>query len=553
MIEIKNLSIEAISRNGLGQFQADSLLHNVCLSGNDKEIILLLGPSGSGKSLLTNLLLGLVSPHIPELLVDSSSIMKFNVGQSRDLLAPIYPDDLHGKIGVMFQSLGLFDDLSVYENIAFANSHSRTPRKRKELNDWIQMIFSPENLNLEERLLHASLHTLSGGQKQRVAFARLAAYRPEVRILDEPTSALDSTSAKNLVRMIANDNEANLTIIITHDYSNFLPIANKVWFINSERQIEEHTPPKEQDYYLHELRRERPKYSRILKPKEYYKHIAKCLDIYWDTSLRRGYDILKKVFFVRNLYWFLHFFWILFKLLILRAAPYIILSGLCLGLVATYFSFNSEFGNIQLDSATLEMEKVIRPLFFEQILTGFGVVLFRALIPLFVCIFVAARSGTAITAYLSSMRDPDKRQWDAMATFGVNPSTFFFPQIFLCFTFGCAFLAYLAFFPAALGCLLISVYTNPLCTWFTWVEKFWYFLDPWYLWGYIPIFKGTGMFIAKTCCAGVAMACISFWWGTRPKKSSLDSLRFLIATNIWNLISVLIIFFIILIFELGLR
>lgn len=552
MISIKNLTIEALSKNAQNLYQADTLLHNVSATAQDKEIILLIGPSGSGKSLLTNLLLGLVSPHIPELMVDKNSKIQFNFEKSHNLLDAIYPENLHGKIGIMFQSLGLFDDLTVYENIAFANSHSDFPRKKKELNDWIHNLFAPDKLNLEERLWHAPLHTLSGGQKQRVAFARLAAYRPEIRILDEPTSALDPTSTKNLVNLIANDKESNLTIIITHDYNNFLPIANKVWFINSERQIEEHQPPNSKSYYEIQLNKERPKYMHIISLKEYHKHVASCLDIHWDTAFIRIKTLLKNVFFMKSFYWFFHFFGILFKLLIVRAFPYIMLASLCVGLVATYFSFNSDFGTVQLDSSKLQMDKVIQPLFFEQILTGFGVILFRALIPLFVCIFIAARSGTAITAYLSSMRDPDKRQWDALATFGVNPSTFFFPQVFICFTLGCALLSYLAFFPAALGCLFISVYTNPLCTWFIWLDTFWHFLKPTYLFHVIPIFKGTGMFLAKTCCAGAAIACISFFWGTRPKKSSLDTLKFLIATNIWNLISILIIFFMLLIIEIHL-
>ncbi len=177
--------------------------------------------------------------------------------------------------------------------------------------------------------------------------------------------------------------------------------------------------------------------------------------------------------------------------------------------------------------------------------------MFRALIPLFTCIFIAARSGTAITAYFTNMKDSERRQWDAMRNFGVEPNLFFYPQVLICFVCGCWILSYISFLVSALGSLLVALATNPLCTWYTWVDTFWAHLEPKIFLGFIPIFEGFAMFTVKTMCAGVAIASISFWWGTRRRQSSMDILKHLIGANICNMVAILLIFFVLLIMELG--
>jgi ABC-type lipoprotein export system ATPase subunit/ABC-type transporter Mla maintaining outer membrane lipid asymmetry permease subunit MlaE len=557
MIILQNFAIDTVGTDEQGKTCAYPLIQNANLTSGESGIILLLGPSGSGKSLLINMLLGLVSPHIPELWLDHNSQFWFVADRRYDILGDLYPPQLQGKIGIMFQSLGLFDDLTVRENIAFANSQSLRPRPAKEFEMWLPNLFAANNLNLGPNMVHARLNILSGGQRQRVAFARLLAYRPEVRILDEPTAALDAASAQNVVRLIQSDQEAQLTIIITHDYERFLPIAQRVWFITSDQEqrrvIEDHCPPQPPDYYKQKLAQNLPNYSydpttARKNGQSYRQYRYKCLDIPWQTAHRRLYYGFRRAFQWSIYRWFGKFFFVLSRLLILRATPYVLFASFFLGLVATYFAFHTSFGKVP--ASEVEVSHIIRPLFFEQMLSGFSVALFRVLVPLLACIFIAARSGIAITAYLSSMRDTERRQWDAFRTFGVDPNTFFFPQVFICFVFGCALLAYLSFFSAALGCLMIAVYTNELCTWFTWLNSFWNNLEPAYFLGVIPYFRGFGMFLAKTMCAGAAIAVISFWWGTRAKKSSLDTLRYLIGANIWNMMAILVIFFILLLLDI---
>ena len=185
------------------------------------------------------------------------------------------------------------------------------------------------------------------------------------------------------------------------------------------------------------------------------------------------------------------------------------------------------------------------PSFFREILSGFGVVLYRALIPLFTCICVAARAGTAVTAYLSSMREPQHRQWDAMRSFGVEPYAFFLPQLIICFCVGCVVLSYLSFLCASLGSLLISLATNPLCTRYTWFDTYWAGLKTSY--GMFP--QGSVFFILKTGLSGLCIALVSVYYGGRPKATTLETMRLLGRSNVMSVLITLIIFFSVLVWE----
>ncbi len=554
VLQIEGLSIEAIKPPKDKEFRGEKLLIDIQAEAHSGEILLLLGPSGSGKSLLTNLLLGLISPHETGLMIHrNSSQSHFSLSlndQKTDILSPVYPSILEGELGIMFQSLGLFDDLTVSENLAFANDQSRSSRKGNEWKAWQKEII--KTLGLTENVLHSNLKKLSGGQKQRVALGRLLAFRPQIMIFDEPTSALDPISAKQAVSLIQEthrENNAQLSIIITHDYENFLPIADRVWFINPEQRLEDNSPPQSNEYYQNKLMEPRNLGTREIPAEELMDHEVKVQDIWWNTGFARLGKIIRKVTRGQSYFWFLKYFWVMIKLIILRAIPYHLTTGLFLGFVTTYFSLHLDLGTLEVSESSVPIENFIVPTFFKEMLSGFGIALFRVLIPLFTCIFIAARSGTAITAYLSNMRDSERRQWDAMHTFGVEPHLFFFPQVFICFVLGCWVLSYLSFLMAALGSLFVTLYTNPLCTWYTWRDTFWANLDPVWWGGILPIFDHFGMFTLKCMCAGGAIATVSYFWGIKPRKTSMDTLRHLIGSNICNMMAILIIFFLLLLIE----
>ncbi|WP_372365219.1 ATP-binding cassette domain-containing protein [Candidatus Uabimicrobium sp. HlEnr_7] len=562
IINIKDLDINLLD------FSQDSpriqtILQNISTHADTEDVVLLLGPSGSGKSLLTNILLGFIKYDHPQIMVEKdreNSEFKVKLQQDADFVdmkENLYPQVLEGKIGIMFQALGLFDDLTVKENIRFAYDHSKNSnRSANNFKKWFKE--TTDKLGLE-KFIDRYPGNLSGGQRQRVALARLLAYAPSVMILDEPTSALDPMSVKeslNLIREVHKET-SSLTIIITHDYKEPPKIADRIWFIHDhtienyclkdKSEEEKQSILKEIEEKLHENANKIS--PRIVKPEEAIKRQNKAFDVKWSNmfgEIGKTLSQAKHMFLSRRIQWFMKFFKNIFHRLVTLSLPYNIIAGFFLGIVITYFTLNTNFGEIHLESGeNVQVKDFMLPAFYKEMLTGLGIIMFNALIPLISCILIASRSGTAITAYLSAIHDSNTKQWDALRNFGVNPTLFFLPQVLFSFVFGCLLLSYLSFLAAACGTLLTSLVLNPLCTYYVWQQTFWANL------GSFPFFTGFGMFTLKTSITGLAIGIISFYYGTRKKTNPMDTIKFLTRANICNMLSILLIFFLILCYEFG--
>ena len=534
--------------------QAEALYQRCDLSAQQGEIVLLLGPSGAGKSLLTNYLLNITTPLSETLLIGSlgkdqppSIKITLDDDQEIEVLADRYPEQMRGRVGVMFQSLALLEDLTVIENLRFARDQSRQPKHGAVWRAWLEDTL--RDLKLAETLLNEPVSSLSGGQRQRVALARMLAFQPEIMIFDEPTSALDPISADQAVRLIRDGHHKNhtaLTLIITHDYERFLSIADRVWFLSQERTFLDELPPASAESYKERLARPRTPDVRPLSVNELVAHEADILDRRWTQHVPQLLDTMNQGVKSLKSPWFRVYLWRFFKRIVLQGLPFHLIAGFGLGAVATYFSFNLELGSVTVESVgDVEVSTFVLPTFFEQMLSGFGVVMYRALIPLFTCICVAARAGTAVTAYLSEMRDSGKRQWEALENFGVPPLWFFVPQLIICFGVGCCVLSYTAFWLASAGSLLVSMVTNPLCTFYVWRDTYWAALHP----RSIFWFEGSELFIAKTVLAGVCIALISAYYGARPRKTSLETMANLSGANVMSVLVILAVFFVLLMIE----
>jgi len=531
------------------------------------ELVLLLGPSGAGKTLLTNFLLDLASPVSERLVVNDgderrrpSMRLRLAQGAGRpprevEVLGERYPEALRGRVGVMFQSLGLLEDLTAEQNLLFANDQSAQPRSGLEWATWLQDTLA--RLKLSETLLHEPVGKLSGGQRQRVALGRMLAYSPELMVLDEPTSALDPLSAREAVRLIREAHDAQhkqlqargggaLPLVITHDYDTFLPVADRVWFLSQEREFLDERPPASAEDYERRLAERRLPASRPVPVDERLAHEARVADRRAREALARVWAQAARGVASLKSPWFRRYLKTFAARVIWQGLPFHLAAGFGLGAVATYFSFNMELGSVGVEGVgDVQVSRFVLPTFFEQMLSGFGVVLYRALIPLFTCICVAARSGTAVTAYLSEMRDEGRRQWDALENLGVPPGWFFVPQLVGVFAVGCALLSYASFWFASAGSLLVAMVTNPLCTFYTWRDTYWASLHAsggvW--------FEGSGLFIVKTALAGLCIALISAYFGTRPRKTSLDMMANLSRANVWSVLVTLAVFFALLVYE----
>ena len=538
--------------------RAEQLYASTNLSALRGEIVLIVGTSGSGKSLLTQLLLNLESKLTESLAINRNDgshqeLIQVKLASYPDVFDALmipYPSELRSHLGVMFQSLGLFEDLSVQENLDFANDHAFQSRQG---DDWIiwrsDMI---RKLKLSNNILRKRVSTLSGGEKQRVALGRLLASQAKIMILDEPTSALDFANACRTVELIQDvhqSSESELTLIVTHDLEAFLPIADRVWFLDEERQFVSHYPPLEAQYYHKHFLVQKNARSRSLSPLELDQHHAKCHDLALFNTSAIIKAQLKAAIKTMTSPWLKFYVLKFFKQNLFQALPFHLTASLVLGAVATYFAFNLKLGTIHLSAnQSLDVSRFVIPTFFEQMLSGFSVVLYRAIIPLFTCLCFAARSGTAMTAYLAEIRDRKGRQWEAFETFGVRPFWFFTPPIIISMSVSCLIISYLSFWSASLGSFLASTFINPLCAYEQWIEHYFRLItDQDSSWSIS--FKGTSTLVLKTMISGVVIALVSAHYGSLPKNSALDTMKALSRANVLSVILILLIFFCILILE----
>ncbi|MDP8200710.1 MAG: ABC transporter ATP-binding protein [Candidatus Tenebribacter burtonii] len=181
-------------------------LKSINLHVEKGEFLSVMGPSGCGKSTLLNIIGLLDSATNGEILIDSQSVQKFGDIKLAKLR--------NQKIGFVFQSFHLINDLSVLDNVEIPLLYRRmsgSERKRRAM-------AALEKVGLKARIKHFP-NQLSGGQRQRVAIARAIVGEPELILADEPTGNLDSVMGAEIMNILMRLNkEENTTIVmVTHD------------------------------------------------------------------------------------------------------------------------------------------------------------------------------------------------------------------------------------------------------------------------------------------------------------------------------------------------
>ncbi len=199
---------------------------NLVLNGFDIEIgkgesLVIIGGSGSGKSVFLKCLLGLIHPDAGSILVDGEEMADGDKGMR---------ERLRRKMGMLFQGGALFDSLTVWENVAFALNEGVGRRRIARAHSREIALEKLRSVGLAEDVADLSPAELSGGMQKRVALARAIAPNPEILLFDEPTTGLDPIMADTINNLIVSSVETlgATAISITHDMASARKIATRI-------------------------------------------------------------------------------------------------------------------------------------------------------------------------------------------------------------------------------------------------------------------------------------------------------------------------------------
>jgi phospholipid/cholesterol/gamma-HCH transport system ATP-binding protein len=199
-------------------FGGHAVLNGISLHVNPGETLAVLGRSGTGKSVLLRLIIGLETP-------DSGSVC-IN-GREIGGLALDQMSEVRKKMGFLFQHAALYDSLTVAENVAFPLEHHQRSMSRSERRDRVKQLLAEVGM---EGNLEKMPSDLSGGMQKRVGLARALALKPEILLLDEPTAGLDPISSGEIDDLILKlQRERQMaSIVVTHDLHSAKTIADRL-------------------------------------------------------------------------------------------------------------------------------------------------------------------------------------------------------------------------------------------------------------------------------------------------------------------------------------
>jgi phospholipid/cholesterol/gamma-HCH transport system ATP-binding protein len=212
-------------------FGSKQVLRGVNLEIGEGETMVIIGQSGSGKSVLLKHIIGMLKPDSGQVFVDGVDVAALRPRQLQPLLR---------KFGMLFQGAALFDSLTVGENVAFG-IRRYTRHSREEIAAIVSGSLAEVGLRGVEELMP---HELSGGMKKRVGLARAIAYRPEIILYDEPSTGIDpirADSINDLINQLKRDHGVT-SVVITHDMVSCYKVADRIAMLYGGVIIETGTP-----------------------------------------------------------------------------------------------------------------------------------------------------------------------------------------------------------------------------------------------------------------------------------------------------------------------
>jgi phospholipid/cholesterol/gamma-HCH transport system ATP-binding protein len=215
------------------QFGKQVVLDRVDFEVREGETVALLGPSGTGKSVLLKHIIGLIKPDDGTVLVDGKDVSALS---RKDL------SELRSRIGYVFQNGALFDSMNVFENVRLGITdeakYADLDYCRERIGECIRLV------NLAPETIEKYPAQLSGGMRKRVGIARAIAGAPKYLLYDEPTSGLDPVNADIIDSLVQRlDNELGVTsVMVTHDVRGAFRVADRLALLSEGVIVMQGTP-----------------------------------------------------------------------------------------------------------------------------------------------------------------------------------------------------------------------------------------------------------------------------------------------------------------------
>lgn len=208
------------------QFGEDEVLKGISTTFERGKTNLVIGRSGSGKTVMLKCLVGLLAPNSGEIFFEDKALHKMNDGEHRVL---------REEMGMLFQGGALFDSMNIEENVMFP-LRMFSDKERPELLARVNEVLKRVDLENINKKFPAEI---SGGMKKRVSIARAIVNKPKYLFCDEPNSGLDPKTATlidNLIQDITKENNIT-TVVVTHDMNSVMEIGEKIVFLKNGKLV----------------------------------------------------------------------------------------------------------------------------------------------------------------------------------------------------------------------------------------------------------------------------------------------------------------------------